>query len=700
MDEPVPVFISRTHPSRNGAHSTPWSLREVRSWLERWPVLRTILGLLAFEMAYFFAYRFSMAFSQERPAPFWFPDTVVLTALLLTPPARWWMIFLAALPVRLLTSVPAGIPNWFLLVTFAIDATKNMLVAGGLRRFLGPKARFETTRDFAVYLLIAVAIVPALAALGGAAARQVLGYPFGQTWLRWFVGNVMTAMVVTPAVLYLVLEATRKRYPFDTKRSLEGSILVFGLVVTGMFGFAGGPANAELAELSRYLVVPFLFWAALRFGMLGASAAVLVLVTLSVQATFAGTGPFAGQAPDVAAFSLQKFLFLSAAPLYFMAISIERERDARRTLKASEQRLHEVADAAPIMIWMSTPDGRRTYFNQRWLTFTGRATGEETDDGWMAGIHPDDRTQVGMSRGVADVRKRFILEYRLRDHGGRHLWVRDQAVPCTTSDGTFLGYVGSCVELAERNGNGNGNGRHLDTDLVHVGRVSALGNLASSLAHELNQPLGAILRNAEAAELILRHDPLDHAEVLAILADIRRDDQRAGAVIDHMRSLLKRRDLELEELSVNRFVDRVIDLLRSEMQIRRVSTERIVQPNLPAVWGDSVHLEQVLLNLIVNAADAMDEIDVARRRIEIRARLVDAHTVGLAVRDHGPGVAEHRIGHLFEPFYTTKASGLGMGLAIAKVIIESHGGRIWVENDPAGGAVVQFTLRVVPRETT
>jgi PAS domain S-box-containing protein len=701
MDEPVPIFVPRSRAVRRLAlgHREGWR----RAWasVSPRPWVRTVLGLVLFEVAFFFAYRLGMAFPQDRPAPFWFPDTILLCALLLSPPARWWMLVAATLPVRLFTASPPELPGWFLLATFAIDSGKAVLAAAGLRHLLGPRPRLGTTRDFTRYLLVAVAIVPALAALAGASARAAMGYPFGPNWLQWFVGNAMTHLVVTPAVLWACLELPGGKETSD-KRALEGGILAVGLVLLAWIGFRSGPAMAGPAELCRYLLVPFLFWAALRFGMLGASGAVLVLLWVSVQASFEGTGPFFGQTPAGAATILHEFLFLGVAPLYFVAIAGERERGARRFLEQSEERFREVANSAPMMIWMSGPGGARTYFNPRWAAFTGRQPEMEAGDGWIAGVHPQDRLQIDLGRrAVSESHRRFILEYRLRRHDGQYLWVRDQAVPCATADGEFLGYVGSCVDLAARNRSEAEAGaeRRVDPmDLAHAGRVSALGQLASSLAHELNQPLGAILRNAEAAELILKDGPMDHNEVLAILADIRRDDHRAGAVIDHMRSLLKRREIELEPLSALGLIDHVLVLLRVEMQARRVTIERDVPAPLPLVWGDHVHLEQVLLNLLVNGADAIEGTGSAPRRLDIRARLVDPFTVSVSVADTGPGIPEERMKRLFEPFYTTKPGGLGMGLAIAKVIIESHGGRIWAANGPDGGAVVSFTLRVATQE--
>ena len=220
-----------------------------------------------------------------------------------------------------------------------------------------------------------------------------------------------------------------------------------------------------------------------------------------------------------------------------------------------------------------------------------------------------------------------------------------------------------------------------------------MGQLASALAHEINQPLGAILRNAEAAELFLDNASPDLDEIRAIVADIRKDDQRAGSVIDRMRGLLKRQPLDTRALDVGELVSEVRALVRADAAARQVKLEVNVPADLPLVRGDRVHLQQVLLNLILNGMDAIDGASRDNRRISITARLAAARTVEIAVSDTGSGIPRDKVPHVFESFFTTKPSGMGMGLPISRTIIEAHGGRIWAENNNnGGGATFRFTL--------
>ncbi len=232
------------------------------------------------------------------------------------------------------------------------------------------------------------------------------------------------------------------------------------------------------------------------------------------------------------------------------------------------------------------------------------------------------------------------------------------------------------------------------TELAHVARVSTMGQLSSALTHELNQPLGAILRNAEAAELLLEREQPDLKEILAILADIRKDDQRAGSVIDRMRSLLKRHSLESNALALGGLLEETVKLARSDAQARRVNLMLQVPAELPVVHGDRVHLQQVLLNLILNGMDAMAGCAAAERLLTVWAKATRDGDVEVAVSDCGTGVPPDKMNLLFEPFFTTKPTGMGMGLAISRTIIEAHNGKIQAENNAGRGATFKFTLPV------
>jgi len=236
--------------------------------------------------------------------------------------------------------------------------------------------------------------------------------------------------------------------------------------------------------------------------------------------------------------------------------------------------------------------------------------------------------------------------------------------------------------------------QRLRHDLSHVARVSTMGELTASLAHELNQPLTAILSNAQAAQDILESTPVNLEEIRQILADIVEDDKRAGEVIRRLRGLLKKDNLEITALDVNEIVGEVARLVSGDAVLRSVSVRLELAERLPAVQGDRVQLQQVILNLILNGLDAMRESVTNDRALVIRTATDGPASVLVAVRDSGTGIDEADVEHIFQAFYTTKIDGMGMGLAIARSIVEAHGGQLTARNNPEGGATLSFTLPV------
>jgi PAS domain S-box-containing protein len=386
-----------------------------------------------------------------------------------------------------------------------------------------------------------------------------------------------------------------------------------------------------------------------------------------------------------------KTLFYSG----FIEDITERKR-AEEALRASERQLRLIADSLPVLI--SYIDRRRRYrFNNlayaKWFGISRDAlTGAPVRE--VLGDTAYEAVRGYMDRALAGEEVEFETELSTRDGPGRY--VQALYVPHVDERGGVLGFYALVHDITEH--------RRVDLEiqrqrdeLAHVSRVSTLGELTASLAHEIHQPLAAIMSNAQAALRFLAQDEPDFQEVRDILQDIVADDRRANEVIQRLRLLLRRARPELASLALNELIGDVLTLLKWEVFLRGITVEVELDADLPPVVGDRVQLQQVILNLVLNAADAMAEREPGYRGLIIRTEREDEARVRVAVRDFGTGLDGQNLHRLFEPFYSTKPEGLGMGLAISRSIVEAHGGRLWAANNPDRGATFMFTIPISPR---
>jgi PAS domain S-box-containing protein len=369
----------------------------------------------------------------------------------------------------------------------------------------------------------------------------------------------------------------------------------------------------------------------------------------------------------------------------------ERKRTEER-LRESEARFQAMADTAPVLIWMTGTDGLCNYFNKPWLEFRGRTMEQEVGTGWMDGVHPDD--VQGCFDGFLPAfhaRKPFSMEYRLKRADGEYRWVIESGIPRYTDGGQFAGYIGSNIDITElkRAETESQRLRQLEADLARINRVSMMGELAASLAHEIKQPISAALTDAKSCLRWLRRETPDVAEGCEAALRMINDATRAAEVIERIRSLYKLEASDRKLLDVNEIIREIIILLHDRADLNSISIRTELASGLPLIRADRVQLQQVLMNLVLNGIEAMNDI---KGELAVTSKRTDDDQLLISVSDSGIGLPDEEVGRIFDAFFTTKAQGTGMGLSISRKIIESHGGRLWACANTGRGATFQFTL--------
>ena len=385
---------------------------------------------------------------------------------------------------------------------------------------------------------------------------------------------------------------------------------------------------------------------------------------------------------------------------YAIYRDITERKQAEERLRESEARFQTMADTAPVMIWMTGTDGLCNYFNKPWLDFTGRSMEQEVGTGWTEGVYPDD--VQGCFDGFLPAfhaRKPFRMEYRLRRADGEYRWVIESGIPRYTPAGDFAGYIGSNIDITDlkRADQERERLRQALADLAHVTRVTTMGELTASLAHEIKQPITAAFTNARTCLRWLDRDQPDLSEASEAASRMIKDVTRASDIISRISLLFKKGGPQQELLDVNEVIQEMTALLHSEAGRYSISIESELDVGLPKIVADRVQLQQVLMNLMLNGIEAMKDLMPAGK-LTISSRRENGQLL-ISVRDTGLGLPPEQADQVFEAFFTTKPQGTGLGLSISRSIVESHGGRLWATGNTDRGATFKFTLPVEPRST-
>lgn len=375
---------------------------------------------------------------------------------------------------------------------------------------------------------------------------------------------------------------------------------------------------------------------------------------------------------------------------YCVLTDIEDRKRTEEALRASEHHLRLITETIPALVWRTTPDGEIDYVNQRVLEYTGKPLEDFGNSGWLRILHPDDvdstirlwrqNTQTGQSHKVT---------YRLRRADGAYRWFDVRGEPLRGSEGRVVQWYGICIDVEDSKRMEEAL-RNTQERLSIASQVATVGELAASIAHEVNQPLTAVVSNGNACLRWLSAQPPNLVKAVEAAERIVRDGKDAGEIVRRIRALFKRAAHEDVPLDLNEVIGEVLGLLRGETAKKRVIVETDLGEDLAPVTGDRVQLQQLILNLLLNGIEAMDAVVDQPKRLFIRSQRESDDTALVEIRDSGVGLKDPDT--VFEAFFTTKENGMGMGLAICRSIVQAHHGRLWASPGEGPGATFCFTL--------
>jgi PAS domain S-box-containing protein len=634
----------------------------------------------------------------------WPPGGVFIATLILTSPYSWPWWVLAGCFAEMFAQFVWFHSPW--VAGFLIYVGNALCAAVGATlviRATGRAVRLETLQEVLAFVVLGAGVAPLVSATVGSATLAWFGIEsqtFKAVWPLFWIGDATGILLVGPLAL-VVIQYWRIKTRLSVAQWTEASVL--GLIFLGVAALALGGYLS-----SPYIIMPPLLWVAVRFEFRGAAIALTLLVLLTIVLTVSGDSQFIGdpESQRQQQVMLQLFLAISAfSALIVAAISREHQlallilRQSVEALRDRELELSQLVNMVPSHVWRMTPAGEPTFFNKRMVDFLGLdIAGRDKPDvsrleAVLDTIHPDDAAGFGdaLRRCLASGES-FAMRYRLRRADGDYRWMSSRAEPMRNSEGTIAQWNIICVDIDDEV-RSQERLRLAQESLARASQAASLAELSASIAHEVNQPLAAIVANSNACYRWLSAEPVNVVRAKVTNERIIRDANSAAAVVSRIRALFKPSLEERNSIVLTSVITEACNLLADEAARRRVRVDVNVESNLPAVSVDRIQIQQVLVNLIRNSMEAMDAVH-GEAVVNVRVHRV-GDEVQTEISDRGRGV--EFLDRIFEPFFTTKENGMGMGLAICRSIVESHGGRLWAENNETSGATFICVLPVAAK---
>ena len=642
---------------------------------------------------------FALTFQPHPVSVLWPPNSILLAALLLTPVRIWWVVLLAAFPAHLAVQLDSGVPPTMIFCWFVSNSCEALIGAGCIRYLIDRPVRFDRLRNVGIFCFFAAFLGPFLSSFLDSAFVVFNHWGQDSYWEIWrlrFTSNVLAALSLAPLIVTWGADGIGWLAKIGRWRFLEASLVFLGLLSVNVLVFYKlTPADSTLL----YLPLPLLLWIAVRFGSRGASAAICTVGFLAIWSAVHGYGPFSTRSAAENALSLQMFLIVMSVPLLFLASVIEERGKGEMTLRGREERMSLAAESANLAFWTINFERKESWMSDKGRAIFNFAPEEALSrELFLSRVHPEDRVAVDEAIERARVSSQiFEFEYRLLRPDGQTRWLISRGRYLRNDRDRVNELIGVAIDVTAQV-QANLQLRLQREELAHLSRVALMGELTASLAHELNQPLTAIASNAAAGRRFLTLGSPEPEMFDELLADVASDARRAGDIIHGIHRFVRKSESVRCAVNLNEIIREVLRLLHSDLLGRATAVETQLAPNLPPVDANSVQLQQILLNLLMNSLEAMHLTPAEKRRIIISTEC-EADSVVTSVRDYGGGLPKDNPDKIFTHFYSTKPTGMGMGLTIVRSIVESYGGELAAENAD-DGARFSFRLPVAAKNET
>jgi PAS domain S-box-containing protein len=643
-------------------------------------VRRLVVELAVVFAAYYLAGVLGQATTHIRSnniGPVWPAYGVALAAVIMWGPRIWPALAAAAFLVAM--NGPVSFAAAF---GQAAGTTLAALGGGAILQLAGFDRTLSRLHDALNFIVIGAAASTLISATLGVASLWATGVQsymgIGSAWLIYWLGDATGALLVTPLVL--TFGDFVRRCPIGTTsvsaalpRLFELAALILVLVLACFLIFGDFALFSVRLHVLAFGVLPFVIWAAIRFGVAGMSLSALLIAAVATIETALGTGPFSHNTTFTNAALLDVFFaVLSVSGLILAAVIAERqnaeaERERLIAEKASMEarlRLAAIVESSDDAIVRQDLDGTITDWNSGAQKLYGYTVREAIGKSFFSLVQPD----TGGTAEAPDVITRRESVHVRQD--GTHVPVSLTLSPIRDAFGHLVGEAIIVRDATERR-----RAAALREELTHLGRVQLLSALTGALAHEMNQPLAAVAVNVDAAEEMLAREPARSNELRDLLDDIRNDNRRAGDILHRVRTLMKREPIRFGPVDISETIRDVIKLVQGSADHRGIRIAAVMPREPVLVRGDRVQVQQVVLNLLMNACDAVNNNEPPARYVRLRTV---RSSVGIAihVEDSGAGLPDDELSRIFEPFYTTKNDGTGLGLSICNAIVADHGGSL------------------------